>query len=227
MYGKFKLAAFLASAFFIAATCGTPGAAMASPNLVTDGDFSAGAPSGSFTTYFSGNLIDGVWLVTGSGSGPYGNAGVDLIGNYWSGPPSGGTSVDLDGDAPGGLEQNLALVTGQTYDLSFYLSGNPDGGPTTKSLTVSVGDLIHTYTYTIGGANSHTNMDYTFENIDFVGNGNENLTFTSNDTGGSPFGPVIGGVSVTAAAVPEPFTLSLFGAGVAGAAALRRRKAKA
>ena len=28
-------------------------------------------------------------------------------------------------------------------------------------------------------------------------------------------------------AVPEPFTLSLFGAGVAGAAALRRRKAKA
>ena len=225
---KIKIGALLASAVFVALSCGTPGAAMASPNLVTDGDFSAGAPSGTFTTYFSGNLIDNVWVVTGSGSGPYGNAGVDLIGNYWSGPPGGGTSVDLGGDAPGGLVQTLPLVTGKTYDLSFYLSGNPDGSPTTKSVTVSVGGLIHTYTYTLGGANSHINMDYTPENIDFVGNGNQNLTITSNDTDGSPFGPVIGGVSVTAAAVPEPFTLSLFGAGLAGAAAMRRRrKAKA
>ena len=225
---KIKLGAFATSAFIIAAVCGAPGAAMATPNLVTDGEFTAGAPAGSFTTYFSGNLIDGVWLVTGSGSGPYGNAGVDLIGNYWSGPPGGGTSVDLDGDAPGGLEQNLTLTTGKTYDLSFYLSGNPDGYPVTKSVTVSVGDLIHTYTYTLSGANSHTNMDYTIENVAFVANGNENLTFTSNDTDGSPYGPVIGDVSVTAAAVPEPFTLSLFGAGLAGAAALRRRrKAKA
>jgi hypothetical protein len=37
--------------------------------------------------------------------------------------------------------------------------------------------------------------------------------------------PTVG--SVSAVPVPEPFTLSLFGAGLAGAAALRRRKKKA
>lgn len=58
--------------------------------------------------------------------------------------------------------------------------------------------------------------------------GKANFSFVggSSNTSGSGNFPVIGTDHVNAIAVPEPLTLSLFGAGLAGAAAFGRRKSK-
>ena len=177
--------------------------AFAGTNLVADGDFDSPSGGGAFTTYSSGTSF-GPWNVT-VGS-------VDLIGGYWQAPVGGG-SVDLDGNAPGGITQVLNLTSGETYDLSFYLSGNPDGGPATKSVTVSIGNLDETFTYTLAG-NSHSDMMYQLETVQFVAGSTDALSFTSNDVN-SPYGPVIGGVTV---AVPEPSSWAMMGLGFAGLA---------
>ena len=180
--------------------------AVAGMNYVQDGDFNS-PWGGSFTTYNSGDTI-GPWTVTG--------ASVDLIGGYWQAPTINGGSVDLDGNAPGGITQTISgLNAGETYDLSFYLSGNPDGGPSTKTVDVSVGSLSEAFSYTTGD-NSESNMAYELVTVQFQAGQSNALTFTSLDGGGSPYGPVVGGVSITA--VPEPSAWAMMGLGFAALA---------
>src|SRR6185437_3576563 len=97
-------------------------ASAANAAIIVDGDFTATPEVDPFQTLSSGASF-GPWTVT-SGS-------IDLIGNYWQAPPTGGHSVDLDGVAPGAISQTFTAPAG-TYELSFYLSGNPDGSPSTK-----------------------------------------------------------------------------------------------
>ena len=171
-------------------------------------------PSGSFGTYGTGSSFDNTWTVT-SGS-------IDWIGNYWQAPVSGQGSVDLDGNSPGAMSTSLTTTIGTTYAVTFYLSGNPDGGPAQKSVTAAAGTGGNTFTYTIG-ANTRDNMNYVIESFDFTANADSTpLTFTSNDEN-SPYGPVIAGVSVSAAPVPLPGALLLFGPGLVGLAAVKRR----
>ncbi len=186
-----------------AAAIAAASSAFAGVNLVADGNFDSPSGGVSYTTYFNGATF-GPWKVSGDS--------VDLIGGYWQAPVGGG-SVDLDGNAPGGINQVLSLTSGKTYDLSFYLSGNPDGSPATKSVTVSIGNLGETFTYTLSAGNSHSNMMYQLETAQFVAEGSANtLSFTSNDVG-SPYGPAIGGVIIS---VPEPSTWAMMGLGFAG-----------
>ena len=191
--------------------------------IVADGDFSSPWGGSSFTTYSSGDLFGG-WTVTGTGSGPYGNAGVDLIGGYWQSPTVGGGSVDLDGNAPGGILQILNLTAGKQYKLSFYLSGNPDGGPSTKSVAVSVGDFSEVETFTVG-ANSHSDMMYIAEGGTFTAGASNTLSFASADDFGSPFGAVVGGVTVTAVPEASTWAMMLLGFAGLGFAGYRRTRA--
>jgi choice-of-anchor C domain-containing protein len=188
----------------LVAALAAPNVASAGVNYVGDGDFSLPWGGGTFTTYAGGSTI-GPWSVIGGS--------VDLIGGYWQSPTPGGGSVDLDGLHPGGVSQWLDLTAG-SYRLSFYLSGNPDGGYPTKTVDVSIGaieDPLFTYTT---GANSHTDMNYVWETLSFTTGGPTTLTFASEDAFSSPYGPVIGGVAVTA--VPEPSTWAMMLPGFVG-----------
>jgi choice-of-anchor C domain-containing protein len=186
--------------------------ALATP-IVTDGDFANSF--GSFATINAGStLASGAWTVT--------QGNVDQIGSYWQSPTLGGGSVDLDGYyARGGISQIINPTAG-TYRLSFYMSGNPDGGDPLKGLTASIGGVSQDFYY-MTGSNTHGDMQYAFQTMLFSTTGGIiDLRFTSLDDIDAAFGAVIGGVSVTA--VPEPLTLTLFGAGLAGIAGLRRRR---
>jgi choice-of-anchor C domain-containing protein len=203
---------YFRAAGVLALTFALGGAAHAS-NLVTDGTFDSPSGGGSFTTEFAGQTFN-AWTVD-SGS-------IDLIGSYWQ-APAGAGSVDLDGDSPGAISQSITTGKG-AYELTFDLSGNPDGGPTTKTVQVSVGSATQTFTYDLAG-NSHSDMMYVPESLKFTTSGPTTLTFTSLDVD-TPYGPVIGNVSV--AGVPEPasWALMLLGAGALGGA-LRTRRSRA
>jgi choice-of-anchor C domain-containing protein len=196
------------SLFFALAAAGAlmGSASMAqAATLVSDGDFANALPG--FATVGAGGAI-GAWTVNPGGS-------VDLIGGYWQSPTAGGGSVDLDGNSPGGISQTLTLGPG-SYSLSFFLSGNPDGGPATKTVDVSVGSLVNdAFSYTIG-ANSHGDMMYTPETVTFTTTGTTTLDFASADVG-TPYGPVVGGVNVTAIPEPATWAMMLFGIAAMGA----------
>ena len=166
---------------------------------------------GSFGTYYAGSSFDG-WTVT-AGS-------VDWIGSYWQAPVVGQGSVDMDGYYQAGTIQRVLDTTqGQTYQVSFALSGNPDREPAVKVLNVAVGNYSNTFYYTLTG--DHTNMNYVTETFDFTATANPNLVFASGDDPNNAFGPVIGNVQVSA--VPVPPSVLLLAPGLLGFVGLRKR----
>ena len=138
-------------------------------------------------------------------------------------PAGGRRPPEHSQDNQGGISQSLSLTAGDWYKLSFYLSGNPDGNPQTKSVTVSVGNLDEIFSYTLNGA-TRSDMQYIVETAYFKADPTNTLSFTSNDVRSS-YGPAIGGVSVTA--VPEAATWAMLVLGFVGlgCADFRRRKA--
>ena len=214
----------MASAF-IGAACSQASAGLVSTNTFSDGDFSPGptSPNSSgFQTFNAGQSFGtgSVWSVI-SGS-------VDLIGTYWNPPPTtpNGFSVDLNGNAPGAISQTFTLSAG-TYTVGFYLSGNPDGGPSSKTVDVTLGSTVadpsFTYIATINGDHTLTYVQETFTQP--VSGGSVALTFYGDPNAGA-YGPVIGDVSVTAA-VPEPSTWAMMILGFAGIGFMAyRRKSK-
>lgn len=194
------------------------GAAQARADLITNGGFTplqTGGPG--FTTLYAPSTAIPGWSVTASS--------VDWVGTYWQAPVAGQGSIDLDGSSVGGaISQTFGTSVGATYKVTFDLSGNPDGGPTVKLLTVSAASNSQNYTYTLSASNSEGNMLYRAESFVFTATGTSTtLTFASGDAavGGTYYGPVVGNVS--AAAVPLPSAFLLFGPGLAGLAAIRRR----
>ena len=151
------------------------------------------APGDGFTTFYaSDQFANNDWTVT-SGS-------IDWIGTYWQAPPTGGYSVDLDGNTPGAISNTINLLPG-VYTLNFFLAGNPDGAPTIKTVQVTAGSTTQSFTFNDTGA-TETNMNWVPASMNFtvtgVGETATPITFASADTGSGllAFGPVVGGVSV-------------------------------
>jgi hypothetical protein len=198
--------------------------ASAGTNILVDGDFSNPYGGASYTPIASGTMM-GPWAVSSVGGGSTADA-VDLIGGYWNSPTGGLTgSVDLDGISPGIISQTVTPTQSGLYDVTFDLSANPDGGETQKSLLVTIDGVSHTSTPTPGPTGSPDTLTYTPEEfqVALTQGVAYTLTFTSQDASTSPYGPVIGGVSL---ALPEPGTwgLMLVGLGGLGAALRARRK---
>jgi hypothetical protein len=193
------------------------------PNLIVDGDFSNPYGGSGYTAIASGTMM-GPWAVSSVGGGATTDA-VDLIGGYWNSPTGPGTgSVDLDGTSPGTISQMFTPTQSGLYDVSFDLSANPDGGETQKTLLVTIDGISHIYTPTPGPSGSPDTLIYTPEEfqVSLTQDTAYTLTFTSQDASTSPFGPVIGGVSV---ALPEPGTWGLMLVGLVGlGGALRARR---
>lgn len=190
----------------------------ASAATFTDGLFFGPSITGGFLTVTNGSSL-GAWTVTGQS--------VDFIGSYWNGPSAtGGYSVDLNGNGKGGITQTFNLSAG-TYQLGFYLSGNPDGNPSTKTVGVTLSptlptDVNNTYTY-VATIDGNKILNYEYHSIIFTtAGGLETLSFLSQDEGS--YGGVVGGVTISA--VPEPSTWAMMILGFVGLGFLGYRKSQ-
>ena len=156
-------------------------------NLIVNGSFEEGSPVGSFKWFSKGDGIPG-WSIT--------RATVDLVGNYFR-SADGKNSLDLNGTSYGEIQQKFSTKKGKQYKLSFYLAGNPGGGPTIKKLLVSVGNKSEEYQFDITGKNVKE-MGWEYHELIFTSKGKSTiLTFESNHKSGpSDAGPVIDNIKV-------------------------------
>jgi choice-of-anchor C domain-containing protein len=186
-----KRSSLVGTAIAVVASLVLAGSALAAFAGVTNGSFENGtyAPNGSgFQTLGTGSVALTGWSVT-SGS-------IDWNGTYWT-ADAGAMSLDMDGNEPGAITQTLATTIGNTYLVSFYMSGNPDGLPVVKTLNVSAtGALPATYTFDTSVGNTHANMMWVQQKYSFLATSvNTVLTFASGDTA-SPYGPAMDNVVV-------------------------------
>ena len=130
--------------------------------------------------------IDGWTVAAGS---------IDWIDGYWT-AEDGSMSLDLSGTEPGTISQTFDTTIGNTYTVSFFLSGNPAGDPTIKTLDVTAtGAAATSYTYDVTG-NDLANMNWTAETYTFLAtSASTTLSFVSTTT--TAFGPALDDVVIT------------------------------
>lgn len=181
---------------------------------ITNGDFSAGTTG--FTFLGNVGIADSPAYVACCASGDTGTGNFAAFG--------GG-----NGPNDGSITQIFATTPGASYTLTFqYGAFSNPANIGTQSLAISAGDLATVLTSATSVQDLgllFTTYNYTFTALA----GSTALVFA--DASGANTNSIDGildSISVNAVrAVPEPLTLSLFGAGLAGAAGLRRRKIKA
>jgi choice-of-anchor C domain-containing protein len=153
---------------------------------------------GTFTTDPFDTLVPGSTALTGwtveSGS-------IDWIGSYW--PASQGSrSIDLTGFDAGAISQTLTTTIGNTYVVTFDLSGNPAGPPAIKTLTVgATGAPTTGYEFdTATAGNTLSDMMWVSKTYTFLATSTSSvLTFASTTDGF--WGPALDNVTVTEDAV--------------------------
>ena len=173
-------------------------------NLINNGSFEIGQdPGGNFTALSPGatNITD--WTVIGP---------VDYVGGVWQ-ASDGSRSVDLNELSAGEIQQTFNTIVGENYTVTFDLAGNPQGGPTLKSMTVLAAGASADFTFDISGK-STSNMGWETKTWMFTATGSTTtLSFISNNDGNA--GPALDNVSVSETFVTdvhEPQTLMMLGA---------------
>lgn len=176
----------------------------ASPTYLSFGSENSGVPQLNYYGFANFNVSQG---------------SVDLIGNgYFDAYPGNGLYVDLAGST----NQYGAITTKTIYGPGTYDIGLSLGGPIYSGITdgavVSWGD---------GSSSDLILSGLTEDNYNFSVTLTQPEAFTIADlglSGNANIGATLFGFQVATDPVPEPLTLTLFGAGLAGAVAMKRRK---
>ena len=201
----------------ISVVLGLSAAQMASAATIVNGSFEDPDVTDPFATFTAGSTAITGWTV-GFGS-------VDVVDTLWI-AQDGNQAVDLDGSAVGSIFQTITdLIVGTSYTISFYMSGNPDGPPPVKTMDVSVGANTAGYSFDMANGNAETGV-WELNTFTFTAAAtSEVLTFAST-TGGNFYGAALDNVSIAPSVSPVPRPaggLMLIG-GLAGLAALRRKR---
>jgi choice-of-anchor C domain-containing protein len=201
------------------ATMAVSSANASSTNLIKNGSFENVNPQFSDPGAFSyiplfpdneviapDQLISN-WTVTDSDAPSTIPAGIDWIQTYWL-AQDGVRSVDMSGTpGPGAVSQAFKTWPGHVYTVSFYMSGNPDGAPSIKTMTVDTAGVdtagvetagtTQTFTYnTALAGNSDADMKWAPHSFNFTAiNWSTKLTFTSQDAGNGNAGAALDNVS--------------------------------
>jgi choice-of-anchor C domain-containing protein len=184
--------------------------------LVQNGSFESGVTIPGL--YLGLNAGDSTsianWTVIGSGV-----KAIDYINGYWA-ASDGSRSLDLNGEpGPGGVEQLISTTSGDTYTIKFDMAGNPDGGPTIKTMDVSaIGATTQTQSFAFDvTGRSRSSMGWTPMQFTFVADAASTTvrfmsTVPASQTAG--WGPALDNVSVVP--VPAAVLLGLLGLSAAG-----------
>lgn len=128
-----------------------------------------------------------------------GGKGIDYIGTYWQ-PSEGNRSIDLSLTENGTISTPLNTVPGTTYQLSFDMAGNPDGGPEEKALRVWIDDKYQDFTFNIKGK-TRENMGWVTKTLEFTASTSSTLLKFEGLTN-TAWGPAIDNVIVTPLGMP-------------------------
>jgi choice-of-anchor C domain-containing protein len=168
-------------------------------NIVVNGGFEAPAIEDIIVTLSGGQLIG--WNIN--------NGDIQVIKNvYWE-SHSGSQSIDLSGTVPGKISQTLTTVPGDSYELTFWMSGNPDGTAREqafKEMQVSWDGAVLSPTY------SHDSTETTRQNMGWTRVTIPGLKATSTATvlsfeeiyPNGPYGIVLDDISVVDTSDPVP-----------------------
>jgi len=159
---------------------------------INNGSFEDGTdPGGGYITLFAGDTGVTGWSID--------TQNIDYIGGYWQ-ASNGVRSIDLNGSSGGdpssAISQTLTTIKGLTYQITFDMSGNPDGGTGSKFMTVTTDSgSSHQYEYVVTSENSKENMRWESNTFYFTATGTSTtLTFTSNTEGF--FGPALDNLAI-------------------------------
>jgi len=182
----------------IVGSVAAPGPA-APEDIVLDGQFSELPITGSFDTRNASEGI-GDWDVTSNEAVVYNSPA--LFG--WT--PQGGRAVELgNAGGPGTIEQSLHTVAGQTYQVTFALTGDFNGANATNNLRVTAGTITDDFSVTEPAGWTELNPVWDFRTLAFTATGpTTTLSFESLDSGSSVHS-IIGDVAV----VEVPATIDL------------------
>ena len=163
------------------------------------------------------NAVPTGWTVTGGT--------VDLIGSGSNGTladflPGNGVYVDLDGSTnQAGLLTSplLSLLGGVTYTATFDLAGSHRGSTETGTVTFGSASL---------GYNIASGVGFAGYSLSFTPSVGGNYTLSFQNDGRDNVGALLDNVAVAevAAAVPEPETYALLGAGLLAMGVVSRRR---